>query len=65
MHREIKKFVVTLLVMRSFLILLGASRACVDFREPTEVSRILGKVMTSNSVFPNLPDIFVTSLRFQ
>jgi hypothetical protein len=38
-HGEIKKFVVTLLVMRHFLILLGAPRACADFCDPTAVSR--------------------------
>jgi len=37
-HSEIKKFVVTLLVMRHFFILLGAPRACVDFCDPTAVS---------------------------
>jgi hypothetical protein len=42
-HSEIKKFVVTLLVMRSFLILLGALRACADFRDPTAFSRIMGE----------------------
>jgi hypothetical protein len=38
-HGEIKKFVVTLLVMRHFFILLSAPRACVDFCDPTAVSR--------------------------
>jgi hypothetical protein len=38
-HGEIKKFVVTLLVMRHFFILQGAPRACVDFCDPTAVSR--------------------------
>jgi hypothetical protein len=37
---EIKKFVVTLLVMRHFFIVRGAPRACVDFCDPTAVSRI-------------------------
>jgi hypothetical protein len=41
-HREIKKFVVTLLVMRHFFIVRGAPRACVDFCDPTAVSRIMG-----------------------
>jgi len=36
---EIKKFVVTLLVMRHFFIVRGAPRACVDFCDPTAVSR--------------------------
>jgi hypothetical protein len=36
---EINKFVVTLWVMRHFLILRGAPRACVDFCDPTAVSR--------------------------
>ena len=39
-HSETKKLVVTLLVMRGFLVLLGASRACMDFRDPTAFSRI-------------------------
>jgi len=38
-HREFLKFVVTLLVMRTFLNFLGASRACTDYRDPTEVFR--------------------------
>ena len=38
-HREIGKFEVTLLVMRTFSSFLGASRACADFRDPTAVSR--------------------------
>ncbi|VAW74674.1 hypothetical protein MNBD_GAMMA13-784 [hydrothermal vent metagenome] len=41
-HGESEKFVVTLLVMRHFSGLLGAPRACVDFREPTDFSRIKG-----------------------
>ncbi len=42
MHGEIKKVVVTLVVMRHFFILPGASRACADFCDPTAVSRIIG-----------------------
>jgi hypothetical protein len=42
-HREIKKFVVTLLVMRHFLILLGAPRAYADFCDPPAVSRLKEK----------------------
>ena len=38
-HSETKKLVVTLLVMRGFLVLPGASRACMDFRDPTAFSR--------------------------
>jgi len=38
-HSEIEKLVITLLVMRSFSVLLGAPRACLDFREPTAVFR--------------------------
>jgi hypothetical protein len=38
-HGESEKRVVTLLVMRGFFDLPGAPRACVDFRDPTEVSR--------------------------
>ena len=36
---EFEKFVVTLLVMRSFSNFSGASRACADFRDPTAVFR--------------------------
>jgi len=39
-NREIKKFVVTLWVMRHFLIVRGAPRACADFCDPTAVSRL-------------------------
>jgi hypothetical protein len=38
---ESEKFVVTLLVMRDFSGLPGTPRACVDFRDPTEASRIM------------------------
>ena len=38
-HGESEKRVVTLLVMRCFFDLPGAPRACVDLRDPTEVSR--------------------------
>ncbi|MBL1277113.1 MAG: hypothetical protein COB30_013600 [Ectothiorhodospiraceae bacterium] len=38
-HSEFKNCVVTLLVMSKFLSLLSASRACVDFRVPTDFSR--------------------------
>jgi len=37
-HGEIKKFVVTLGVMRHFFIARGAPRACVDFCDPPAVS---------------------------
>jgi hypothetical protein len=39
-HSETKKLVVTLLVMRGFLVLPGASRACMEFRDPTAFSRL-------------------------
>ncbi len=39
MHGEAEKFVVTLLVMRDSSASPGAPRACVDFRDPTAVSR--------------------------
>ncbi len=45
MHSEIEKLVITLLVMRSFSVLLGAPRACLDFREPTAV--FLGSVVAA------------------
>jgi len=38
-HGESEKLVVTLLVMRCFSDLPGAPRACMDFRDPTDVSR--------------------------
>ena len=38
-HGESEKLVVTLMVIRDFSGLPGAPRACVDFRDPTEVSR--------------------------
>jgi len=38
-HGEIKKVVVTLVVMKHFFILPGAPRACADFCDPTAVSR--------------------------
>ncbi len=37
---EIKKFVVTLWVMRHFFIVRGAPRACADFCDPTAVSML-------------------------
>jgi hypothetical protein len=40
-HGGFKKFVVTLLVMRTFLNLSGASITCADLRDPTAVSRIM------------------------
>ncbi len=46
-HGEIKKFVVTLGVMRHFFIVRGAPRACVDFGDPTAIARF-------NSEKPNL-----------
>ena len=41
-HDEIKKFVATLWVMRHFFIVRGGPRACVDFCDPTAVSRLKG-----------------------
>jgi hypothetical protein len=41
-HGGFKKFVVTLLVMRTFLNLSGASITCADLRDPTAVSRFIG-----------------------
>jgi len=38
-HGEYEKRVVTLLVISGFSDFPGASRACADFRDPTEVSR--------------------------
>jgi len=49
-HGEIKKFVVTLWVMRHFLILLGAPSACADFCDPTAVSRLNEK---ERKIWPN------------
>jgi len=39
MQKTQERFSVTLLVMRGFSDLLGAPRACMDFRDPTDVSR--------------------------
>ncbi len=41
MLREFEKSVVTLLVMSIFSDFLGALRACADFRDSTEDSRII------------------------
>jgi len=38
-HGEFKNCAVTLLVMSKFLNLPGASRACLDFRDPIDFSR--------------------------
>ena len=38
-HSELKNRVVTLLVISEFFNLLGASRACVDFRDSTDEFR--------------------------
>jgi hypothetical protein len=59
-HREFKKLVVTLWVMRHFFILQGAPRACVDFCDPTAVFRIIVLVATfdvfdSTTVFEKNP----------
>ena len=51
-HREFEKFVVTLLVMRSFSNFLGASRACAYFRDPTAFSRFNG--FNTNTMQPTL-----------
>ena len=50
MPGEIKKFVVTSVVMRHFFSLPGAPRACADFCDPTAVSRIIGKVAYETAV---------------
>jgi len=39
---ETEKIVVTLRVMRAFSVLPGAPRACMFFRDPTDVSRVTG-----------------------
>jgi len=39
-HGEIKKFAVTVWVMSHFCVWRGAARACVDFYDPTAVSRL-------------------------
>ena len=51
-HGEFEKFVVTLLVMRSFSNFSGASKACADFRDPTEVSRLKHHHKTLLQFFP-------------
>ena len=40
-HGRFEKLVVTLLVMRAFSNFPGALRACADFRDPTDLSRII------------------------
>ncbi len=56
MHSEIEKLVITLLVMRSFSVLLGAPRACLDFREPTAVSRVINHgIIKFNDGLPGGP----------
>jgi len=42
---EIKKFVVTSVVMRHFFILAGAPRACADFCDPTADSRLKRRIL--------------------
>ena len=51
-HGEIKKFVVTLWVMRHFFILQGASRARVDFCDPAAASKnwCFSKFRTCNAL---------------
>jgi hypothetical protein len=43
--------VLTLLVMSLFSSFLGASRACADFRESTEESRLKGWFLASRIYF--------------
>jgi len=40
-HRKLENFVVTLLVMKIFSGLLGASRTCAYFRDSTAESRMI------------------------
>jgi len=42
MQKTQERFSVTLRVMRGFSDLPGAPRACMDFRAPTDISRIIG-----------------------
>jgi len=47
-HRELKNCVVTFWVMSQLFNVLGASRDCADFREPTVVFRFkVGAAMAS------------------
>ncbi len=50
----IKKFVVTSVVMRHFLIVPGAPRACADFCDPTGVSRFQEKSMDHRNKGPTM-----------
>jgi len=50
-HSETEKLMVTLLVMRGFSVLLGAPRACLDFRGPTAVSRVNIKEQPSDEQY--------------
>jgi hypothetical protein len=43
-HRECTNCVVTFWVMSQFVHFLGASRGCADFRDPTAVFRLNGRV---------------------
>jgi len=52
-HGEIKKFVVTSVVMRHFFILPGAPRACADFCDPTAVFRLNLELINAASQLRN------------
>ncbi len=52
-HGEIKKFVVTSVVMRHFYILPGAPRACADFCDPTAVFRLNLELINAASQLRN------------
>ena len=56
MQKMQEQYSVTLLVMRGFSDLPGAPRACLDFSDPTDVSRLISlkKGMPQKSV-PKLP----------
>jgi len=45
MQKTQEQFSVTLRVMRAFSVLPGAPRACMFFRDPTDVSRIMDQCL--------------------
>jgi hypothetical protein len=49
-HGELKKRVVALLAMSAFFNLLGASKTCADFCDPTAVFRLNNITIISNAM---------------
>ena len=55
MQKTQERFSVTLRVMRVFSVLPGAPRACMFFRDPTDVSRIIQQVVFPRKLAEWLP----------